>query len=501
MEIQLILSLPIIIASIFAVLIPVFDAFIKNKSVIFGITLLNFIAVLIIDLFIFTNPIYFSLLPLNPSAGDTFNTIVKQSLNFGGFTIYFELLFALSGILTLFAAPSFLKKNNFELKEFYSLLTFSFLGMMYIAHTNNLLILFLGIELMSIPFYVLSGFFRNNLKSIEASLKYFILGSFATGFLIYGIAFLYGATGSMYLNVINHQILIGQINHTFLFIGLALLFVGLAFKASTFPFHQWAPDVYTGAPTVVTAFMSTAGKAAAFIAFIIVTKSLFLSDSTQTELTKFASSITFNAKELLAIISAMTMLVGNITALMQKNVKRMLAFSSVAHAGYILMGVVANNVTGWSGISFYLTAYLFMQIGAFIIVSLIEKENDEFLNLTDYNGLSKSHPLLAAAMAIFMFSLVGLPPFAGFFGKYYLFLSAIQSGYLWLTIVAVIASIISIYFYIGLIINMYFKERDGEVITISKNISYVSILISVIGVLFFGLFPSYLINLALKLFN
>jgi NADH:ubiquinone oxidoreductase subunit 2 (subunit N) len=185
MEIQLILSLPIIIASIFAVLIPVFDAFIKNKSVIFGITLLNFIAVLIIDLFIFTNPIYFSLLPLNPSAGDTFNTIVKQSLNFGGFTIYFELLFALSGILTLFAAPSFLKKNNFELKEFYSLLTFSFLGMMYIAHTNNLLILFLGIELMSIPFYVLSGFFRNNLKSIEASLKYFILGSFATGFLSY----------------------------------------------------------------------------------------------------------------------------------------------------------------------------------------------------------------------------------------------------------------------------------------------------------------------------
>lgn len=502
MEIQLILSLPLIIASIFAIIIPVADAFIKNKSVIFGLTLFNFLAVLIIDLILFANPANFSLLPLNSQASDMFNTIVKQSLNFGGYTIYFEFLFAIAGILTLFATPSFLKKNNFELKEFYSLLTFSFLGMMYINHTNNLLILFLGVELMSIPFYVLSGFFRNNINSIEASLKYFILGSFATGFLIYGIAFLYGATGSMYLNVINQQILTGQINHTFLYIGFALIFVGLAFKASTFPFHQWAPDVYTGAPTVVTAFMSTAGKAAAFIAFIVVTKSLFVpNQNINYAISDFATNITSHSREIIALISALTMLVGNITALMQTNVKRMLAFSSVAHAGYILMGIVANNQTGWSGITFYLTAYLFMQIGAFIIVSLIEKENSELLNLSDYNGLSKSEPLLAAAMAIFMFSLVGLPPFGGFFGKYYLFLSAIQGGYLWLTIIAVIASLISIYFYIGLIINMYFKEREGASVTVTKNISIISIAISVVGILFLGVFPSYVINLASELFK
>jgi NADH-quinone oxidoreductase subunit N len=203
----------------------------------------------------------------------------------------------------------------------------------------------------------------------------------------------------------------------------------------------------------------------------------------------------------LAVIAAMTMLVGNITALVQKNVKRMLAYSSVAHAGYLLIGIVANNNNGWGGIVFYASAYILMQIGAFIIVSLIEKENETMMNLEDYNGLSKANPFLAAAMAIFMFSLVGLPPFGGFIGKYYLFLSAIESGFLWLTIIAVIASLISIYFYIGLVINMYFRDFKIEPQRVELGLANVSIIISIVGILILGIFPGYWLDLALSLFR
>jgi NADH-quinone oxidoreductase subunit N len=427
--------------------------------------------------------------------------ILKNSLVLGGYTVVFDILFVLGGILSIFAAKQFLAKNNYELKEFYSLLVFSLLGMMFIAHANSLLILFLGIELMSISFFVLAGFFRDKLSSIEASLKYFLLGAFATGFLVFGIAMLYGATGSLELDQISKLVQSNQFNPVYFSIGLGLLFVGLAFKASTFPFHQWAPDVYTGAPTIVTAFMSTAGKTASFVALIIVAKSVLPIIAENANTIVISNEITKYSREILAVISAMTMLIGNITALVQKNVKRMLAFSSVAHAGYLLIGIVSNTFDGWSGMVFYSTAYILMQIGAFIVVSLIEKENETLLNIEDYNGLSKSNPYLAAAMAIFMFSLVGLPPFGGFFGKYYLFLSAIKSGYLWLTIVAVIASIISIYFYIGLVINMYFKDLKGESQKFHIGMANVSIIISLIGIILLGIFPGYLIDLALTFFK
>jgi NADH-quinone oxidoreductase subunit N len=504
MEIQVLFSLPLIIASFFAVFMPVFDAILKkNKQIIFIFTLLNFLLVIVADIFIFASPEFFTDILKSGLGNSDFGKFLSDAVSLGGYTSFFDLLFAIAGILTLFAAKDYLKKESYELKEFYSLVSFSFAGMLFIAHANNLLILFLGIELMSISFFVLSGFFRNNILSIEASLKYFILGAFATGFLIFGFAMLYGATGSLELKVIAQKISFNQVTPIYFALAIGFIFVGLAFKASTFPFHQWAPDVYTGAPTVVTGFMSTAGKTAAFAAFIVITKTIFLSNIVIDNATVNPPviAITRNSREILAIIAALTMLVGNITALMQTNVKRMLAFSSVAHAGYILLGIVANNSNGWSGIVFYAFAYVFMQIGAFVIVSLIEKENDSNLNLSDYNGLSKSHPFLAASMAIFMFSLVGLPPFAGFFGKYYLFLSVVQSGYLWLALVAVIASIISIYFYIGLIINMYFKEKEGEPLTVQCKTSGVSIILSLIGVIFLGIFPSLLMNPLLNLFK
>ncbi len=500
---QLLYFLPLLIASIFALLTPMIDILSgKNRKVIFYTTLLNFILIILVNLILLTQPGVTTPITDTHQFGNFLSVFLKNSIVLSSYTIFFDLIFAAAGLLTLFGVRQYLIKENYEHKEFYSLLCFAFFGMMLIVHSNSLIILFLGIETMSISFYVLSGFIRNKTSNVEASLKYFLLGAFATGFLVYGIAMVYGATGSLDLSEISIKIANNQFNLVYLAIGVGLMIVGLSFKASTFPFHQWAPDVYTGAPTVVSAFMSTAGKSAAFVAFIIISRTIIPLDvSTAKPLSWAANFISQYFREILAFIAAFTMLVGNITALLQTNVKRMLAFSSVAHAGYMMMGIVANNSDGWSGIMYYASAYILMQIGAFIIVALIEKENDERLNLSDYNGLSKSNPFLAAAMSIFMLSLAGIPPFAGFFGKYYLFFSAIESGYLWLTIVAIVATLISLYFYIGLIINMYFKSESGAIEKIHLGLANVSVIISVIGVIFLGIFPNTIMKFAILFFK
>jgi len=488
MDIQLITyifstyMLPILIASTFAIIVPLLDVWSKkNKQIVFYGTLINFLLVIGSSLNLLIN----------------YQNIKEFYLYLGGYTSVFDILFAIAGIMTLFATKQYLEKENYHLKEFYSMLNFAFLGMMIINHSANLLLLFLGIELMSISFFVLSGFIRTKISAIEASLKYFLLGAFATGFLVYGMALIYGATGSIEYTIIARKLTTSQFDATYLAIGLGLIFVGLAFKSSIFPFHNWAPDVYTGAPTVVTSFMSTSGKAASFVAFILITKHLFLpNDKLEAMAATSWGMITEQSRFIIAILSASTMLIGNITALVQKNVKRMLAYSSVAHAGYILMGIVSNNTDGWAGIAYYSAAYIFMQIGAFIVVSLIEMKDDTRLDLDKYNGLSKSNPFLAASMAIFMFSLVGLPPFGGFIGKYYLFLSAIESGYLWLTIVAVVASLISVYFYIGLVINMYFREQAEPIEKIQLGQANISLIIAIIGILLLGILPDLLLPTA-----
>jgi len=316
----------------------------------------------------------------------------------GGFAAYFDILFSVGGLLTILASRQYLQRENIEHDEFYSLILFAVAGMMLIAHSNHLLMLFIGIEVMSVSFYILSGYMRNNAKSVESSLKYFLLGAFATGFLVYGIALIYGSTGSMDYNQIALNIHNNALNFPALLpVGVALIVIGLSFKAAAFPFHQWAPDVYQGAPTIVTAFMSTAGKAAAFAAFIPVVTVLMPSAPAKLQM-------------IFAVMSAATMLIGNISALAQTNIKRMLAFSSVAHAGYIMMGLVSGSQYGYSGIVFYLTAYMLMQIGSFVIVAILERNGEKYLELSDYAGLSKRHPVLAAFMAIFMLSLAGIPP-------------------------------------------------------------------------------------------
>lgn len=415
-------------------------------------------------------------------------TITYGMLSFNGFSAFFDILFCLGALLIVLNARNYLDSVKTELNEFYNLVLYALAGMMVIAHSNHLLTLFIGIELMSVTFYIMSGYFRFTKRSVEAALKYFLLGAFSTGFLVYGMAMLYGSTGSMFFPEIAASISNGTANSAYLMFGAALMIMGLSFKASAFPFHQWAPDVYTGAPTVVVSFMSTAGKAAALAGFIIIAKTIVPVGFDASGLESAIDS----DKILIAIaaISALTMLVGNITALVQKSVKRMLAYSSVAHAGYMLMGIVANTEAGWSALMFYAVVYTFMQIGAFIIVGMLERNTNKNLNFDDYSGLSKRQPALAAIMAFFMFSLAGIPPMAGFFGKYYLFMSVINEGYVWLPIVAVVSSIISVAFYIGLVVNMYFKDSEdklGE--SLPMNNSKILVFVTSAIVLIIGLNP------------
>jgi NADH-quinone oxidoreductase subunit N len=403
----------------------------------------------------------------------------------GGFANYFDVLFCGAGLMTMLAARPYLEREKAELDEFYTLLVSAVAGMMFMAHANNLLVLFVGIELMSISFYVMAGFLRTNIRSIEAGLKYFLLGAFASGFLVYGMSLIYGATGSLQFDVIARNIASGAVNFpSLLAIGAVLMAVALGFKVAAFPFHQWAPDVYEGAPSVVTAFMSTAGKAAAFASFITVFGALM----------PHGYELTPKLQNMLAVVSAVTMLIGNITAVAQTNVKRMLAYSSVAHAGYLLMGIVANSADGSFAIVFYVTSYMFMQLGAFVVVGILERGNEQNLQISDYAGLAKREPVLAFTMAVFMFALAGIPPLAGFFGKYLLFVSAIESGYLWLTLVAVLSSLVSAYFYLGLIVKMYFTDAQGTHEPSRPGMAGITLVATAAASIVLGLFTSQLLS-------
>lgn len=412
----------------------------------------------------------------------------QDMITVGGYANYFDVLFCGTGMLTMFAARPYLQREDVELDEFYTLLVSSVAGMMLMAHANNLVALFIGIELMSLSFYVLAGFMRKNIRSVEAALKYFLLGAFSTGFLVYGMALVYGSTNSLQYDGITRVVLGGGVFFPALFvIGVTLLTVGLCFKIAAFPFHQWAPDVYEGAPTVVSAYMSTAGKAAAFSAFVPVFAAVMPSGAVNGALS--------NLPLMVAIIAAITMLIGNITAVAQSNVKRMLAYSSVAHAGYILIGIVTGGTAGRDAVVFYATVYTFMQMGAFVIVGLLERNNEHFLDMKDYAGLHHKQPMLAAMMAMFMFALAGIPPFAGFFGKYLLFMSAIESGYTWLAIVGVASSVISAYFYLGLIVRMYFQDPSGEPLTARPGLAGITLVVCSAAILVLGIFPQVLLNI------
>jgi NADH-quinone oxidoreductase subunit N len=447
------------------------QALVKSSKVVYGYYLWTLIATAVMAVWTM------------PKTGMAFDGMIIT----GGYGSFFDVLFCVGGILTMFAARPYLERESAEFDEFYTLLVSAVSGMMFIAHSANMLVTFVGIELMSVSFYVMAGFFRQNIRSVESALKYFLLGAFATGFLVYGMALIYGATNSLSFSAIGQAVIMDTVQFPVLLaIGSALLVIGLLFKVAAFPFHQWAPDVYQGAPTVVSAFMSTAGKAAAFAALMPIAAAVIPPG----HFTLYGPAI----QQTLAVIAAATMLVGNITAITQTNVKRMLAYSSVAHAGYLLMGIVAGTPQGHYGIVFYLTAYTFMQIGAFIVVSVLETPGDGHLEFDDYNGLARRRPVLATLMAVFMFSLTGIPPMAGFFGKYLLFTAALDAGYVWLVIVAALSSVISAWFYLGLIIRMFFREPADETTQAPAGTAAITLAISTVMILLLGFAPSLLIN-------
>jgi NADH-quinone oxidoreductase subunit N len=402
-------------------------------------------------------------------------------LNAGGYGSYFTLIFVVAAILTFLLSKSYLERMGNNKGEYYILIVFATVGMMLMASANDLIIVFLGIELMSICLYILVGFFRTRDRSNESSIKYFLLGAFATGFLLYGIALVYGASGTTNLTTIARSFptLAGN---TMFVIGVALMIVAFSFKVAAVPFHMWAPDVYEGAPTPVTGFMSTGAKAAAFAVFVVV----------------FDRTLGYSGgriNEVIGMIAASSMILGNVLAIAQTNVKRMLAYSSIAHAGYMLSGVAAANTEGQSGVLYYLIAYLFMNLGAFGVVGIMEGEDEKNLNLNDYAGLSTQRPVLAMLMAVFMFSLAGVPPFGGFFGKYYVFLAAVKANMTWLAIIGVLTSLISAYYYLRLVVLMYFRDGKADVTVKPSLAAMVAICVSALLILQLGLYPSAVVQL------
>ena len=412
----------------------------------------------------------------------------REGRAFGGmllldnFALFLDVVICYAAALVLLLSMDYLRRNGIETGEYYILVLLATLGMMLMAQAADLIVIFLALELMSLCLYVLAGFFRD-LAAAESSMKYFLLGAFATGFFVYGIALIYGATGTTALDRI--AVASGGLRgDPLLLIGFGLLLVGFGFKISSVPFHMWVPDVYEGAPTSVAALIATGSKAAGFAALLRVLFSAFKVAQPDWTL-------------LLWVVAVLTMTVGNVVAIAQSNLKRMLAYSSVAHAGYMLVGVVAGGSLGAGGVLFYLLVYTFTTVGAFGVILLLERERREAVNLDDYGGLAAHHPVLALTLALFLLSLIGVPPTAGFAGKFYLFGAAVRSGYIWLAIIAVLNSVVAAYYYLRLIVYMYMRDQEGALTEPAPSFAgRLALGIALWGVFQLGLMPGPVLDLA-----
>ena len=422
------------------------------------------------------------------------NTAFNGMVVADGFSIFVNALLLVSGLLGIALAYGYVKRMGLERGEYYTLLLFSVTGMMLMAQAADLIMVFLALELLSIPLYVLAAFARPKVESEEAGLKYFLLGAFATGFVVYGTALVFGATETTNLAAIVGNASGGSANLLLLSIGSALILVGLGFKVAVVPFHMWTPDVYQGAPSAVTAFMSSGAKIAGFAALLRVFTTAF-------------PSIAADMTGVFWALSALTMILGNLIAIAQTNIKRLLAYSSIAHAGYILMAFVPYGNPEVAPVSiaaglFYLVAYAITNFGAWGVVIALEKSEGRGLEISDYAGLARKHPILAAAMTVFMLSLIGLPPTVGLIGKIYLFRAVINGGFYGLAIIGVLTSLISAYYYLRVVVVMYM--RDGEPETERESFLDLTTIGTAIATVVISLVPQFLFAWAssavLKLF-
>jgi NADH-quinone oxidoreductase subunit N len=414
-----------------------------------------------------------------------------DAAGFGGsfvldrFAIFFNVVLCVTGILTLLMSMDYLSSIRVEGGEYYVQFLLAVLGMMVMAQANDLVILFLGLELMSISVYVLAGIWRPDLRSSEAALKYFLLGAFASGFLLFGIAMAYGAFGTVLLDPIASQLAHLSIDQRPLALAaVALLLIGFGFKIAAVPFHSWAPDVYEGAPTSVTALMAVGVKAAAFAGLARV----FL---------HALGALAIDWSGIVWLLAALSMTVGNVAALGQRNIKRMLAYSSIAHAGYLLVGLVAADTQGGAAVLFTVLVYGLMSLGAFAVVIAVGRRGEPNEDLADYAGLGFRYPFLGFCMTVFMLSLSGIPLFAGFTSKFFLFSAAIGQGFVWLVVIAALNSVISLYYYMAVLVQMYMGEGGREVQGLNQR-PYLTatLLVTSVMTIALGIFPGWLLHLA-----
>jgi NADH-quinone oxidoreductase subunit N len=419
----------------------------------------------------------------NTVAGTAFSNMLIVD----GFATFFRVLVIGVGILTILSSAQYLKREHAASAEYYALLLFSVTGQCVMAAANELIMIFIGLEISSIATYVLAGYLRDDKRNNEAALKYFLLGSFATAFLLYGVAWIYGTSGSTNLAAIRTYLLTPDSGNGIILasVAAALMFVGFAFKVSAAPFQIWAPDVYQGAPAPVTLFMSAGPKAAAFAVFLRVFMTAFQPIASRWEPFVWSSAL-------------LTMIIGNFAALMQTNIKRMLAYSSIAHAGYVMVAIAAHNQIGIAAAMFYLAAYAFMNIGAFAVVTHFSRQGEKYVNVEDLAGLGWKQPVTAALFSIFLLSLIGVPLTGGFFGKFYIFKAALDANLVWLAVLGLLNSAVAAYYYLRILVVMYMKEPGEATLSVEPLGMGIQTTLwaSALGTLILGIFPSLLLNFA-----
>ena len=424
--------LPGLVVAVTGLITLLIESFRKGVDTIYGFTIAGLIVALV--------------LAVQSLFGDT-GIAFSGMIAYGGTAAFGTVVVLFGALFSVIISRDYLKDAQLHFGEVYAMVLFATTGMLGLAVSNDLITLFISLETMSICLYVLAGLVKSEKTGAEAALKYFLLGAFSTGFLLYGIALIYGATGHTNLTEIAAA---AEASPLFL-AGSALLLVGLFFKIGAVPFHMWTPDVYQGTPTTLTAFMATAAKSATFVAFILVLTRML------------PEAEAGNWTNVLQVVSILTMVVGNLIALVQDNVKRMLAYSSIAHAGYLLVGLAAGTAAGYSGVLYYLFAYTLMNIGAFGVIAYYERNHGlNFTEIDSYAGLGFKMPVMGVMLSIFLFSLAGIPPFVGFIGKYYVFAAAVNAGLIPLAIIGVLASAASVYYYLRVMVYLYFKDAHRE---------------------------------------
>jgi len=424
--------LPGIIVAITGLAALMLDAFKVKADTSHAISILGLVGALTAAIFALTG-----------AGGEAFSGMIA----YGGVAAFGSAIVLIGALFSVVICRDYLDDHDLHTGDVYAMILFATVGMLALASSNDLISFFLGLETMSICLYVMAGMMKSEKTGAEAALKYFLLGAFSTGFLLYGIALIYGATGQT-----GFPEIAATAEPTLLFFGgSALLLIGIFFKLGAVPFHMWTPDVYQGTPTPLTGFMATAAKSATFVAFILVLTRML------------PASEAGDWTNVIQVVAILTMIVGNLIALVQDNVKRMLAYSSIAHAGYLLVGLAAGTAAGYSGVLYYLFAYTVMNVGAFGVIAYYERNHGlDFTSIESYAGLGFKVPIMGVMLSIFLFSLAGIPPFVGFIGKYYVFAAAVNAGLVPLAIVGVLASAASVYYYLRVMVYLYFKESHKD---------------------------------------